>query len=148
MARFNYSTGRPVNSIHLFVIVVIRAFIGLCPRCQWIPQGPGAGSGVQCAETRRFVSGDPWDRHSRPGRVQGCRRQQAAVAGQDSATRGTLWVVIAIINVRMCMNLTWCHWCEDIFTINALIWVNRRCRDLRFCARGPNNSDDVTYVIK
>ena len=94
MVRLHYSIGHPVNSVHLFFIVVTRPFIGLTSLCQWFPQDPGAGSGVQCAETGWFVSGDPWDRHPGPGRVPGHRRQQAAVAGQDSTTRGRQWGVV------------------------------------------------------
>lgn len=91
VVRFIYSTGQRVNSIHLFFIVVIRPLIGCSPPLvQWLPQGPGAGSGVQCAETRRVVFGGPWDRRPRPGGVQGHRRQQAAVAGQDCAAGGRL----------------------------------------------------------
>lgn len=46
------------------------------------PQGPGAGSRVQCSETRKFVSGGAWDRRPDPGGVQGRWSHQTTVTGQ------------------------------------------------------------------
>lgn len=52
------------------------------------PQGSGAGSRVQCAQTRRLVSGGSWGRLAGPGGVQGHGHQQAALTG--IAARGRL----------------------------------------------------------
>lgn len=130
VVRFNYSTGKPgrFNPSVLYC----RNTTSHWPLCRWLPQGPRAGSGVQCAETRRFVSGDPWDRRPRPGRVQGHRSQQAAVAGQDSATRGTMWVELGLNYCqKMCRNL------PD----NAGVSVQEA---QGLCARGSNSCNDVT----
>lgn len=133
MVRLHYSIGHPVNSVHLFFIVVTRPFIGLTSLCQWFPQDPGAGSGVQCAETGWFVSGDPWDRHPGPGRVPGHRRQQAAVAGQDSTTRGRQWGVIhsksdLLYCQKKTMNVQHFTWWETIKSYQEWvlqIWIYR-----------------------
>lgn len=70
------------------IVVLIAPLAWFSRLCRWFPQGAGAGSRVQCAQTRRFVSGGPWARLAGPGRVQGHWQQQAAVTG--SATRRRL----------------------------------------------------------